>query len=112
MRPSRNARLKRLDALVREASVTDEQVHLIVGRNVDASALPDVPGVPVPQPSVEHTIAVCAVCRDAIWLGPMQIKAKGIRTCCICCVIYCASQDEDVPIISLNPDADKIPRRT
>lgn len=89
------------------------QRPLIPGRNVDTKWLP-VEGVVMPKPSIEHSIVKCTVCQGDMWLGPQQMKARGIRLCYLCIsVFYLLHQDHDVVDIKfLNPNEADIPRRT
>lgn len=39
----------------------------------DTSTLPDI-GVPVPTPSIQHTLKQCQTCGQDIWVGPNQLQ--------------------------------------
>jgi hypothetical protein len=89
----------------------DATPMLIAGCNVDTSKLPQGPGIPpLPVPSINHTIARCETCREQIWLGPKQLRARGVRICYICLWIVTAGEGTS-PIVALDPDADSVPRR-
>lgn len=102
-------RLRTLAAILH--ALPNGKVALIPGVNVDRSVLPkEIDGVPMPVPSIEHVMKVCAVCGDDIWLGPRQAKHAGIRLCYICISIYQAVHGEVKPQ-ALNPGIDDVPRR-
>lgn len=85
----------------------------------DTSGLPEVPGVPVPVPSIQHTLKQCQECGQDIWVGPNQLAMyrteHDVMVCLMCALAWFNTKDpDDVDIVmaSLNPDEPTIPRRT
>lgn len=107
---------KRVPLLVARFSEETQEIPLVAGRNVDMTWLADVDtgGVPIPTPSIEHSIVQCQVCGLDLWLGPQQMKAEGTRICYVCLAVFhmLTGSVAATEIKYLNPDEHKIPRRT
>jgi hypothetical protein len=73
-------------------------------------------GIPVPQPSTEHTLTSCDVCDGDGWIGPAQLMAYtfngGELVCYWCLFAEMKATGADLEIQSLDASADGKPRRT
>jgi hypothetical protein len=85
---------------------------------VDTTGLPTFP-VPIPVPSIEHTIKHCDGCTQQIWVGPSQLQAYeihgGVLLCFVCALILYRRLEalgEPIGLEVLDPNADDVPRRT
>ncbi len=69
------------------------------------------------RPSIEHTITQCDKCGRDCWIGPKQkimATLSGIPKQCTLCILHQgdALGVHQYDLVGLNPDEDKIPRRT
>lgn len=89
----------------------DHLLHIITCLPVDTSTLPDI-GIPIPKPSVEHSITRCKGCQVEVWIGPKQRKLKRLYPAyCILCSVSIVNARDIAMVIPLDTDADDIPRR-
>lgn len=89
-----------------------EHIAIIALLPVDTSGLPKADLV-LPTPSIDHVEATCDTCGRACWIGPKQLAlrlAGGVQALCYFCLVRGGLTAAD-PVISLNPDIDKRPRR-
>lgn len=80
---------------------------------VDTSALPET-GVPLPEPSVEHSITTCDDCAQSVWIGPaqrLQRIGRGLPVLCYLCALKAVEPGPDMLILGLDATADSKPRR-
>lgn len=76
--------------------------------------MPDIPGVPQYEPSIEHSLTDCQLCGTSCWIGPTQLRMLTqnplqVRAYCIPCIARIGLADAKV--YALDPNADKKPRR-
>lgn len=102
------ARMPRMRELFSAANVG---VPVIACCNVDTGKLPKDSPIPLPKPSILHSIVDCDVCAEKCWIGPHQAATKGTRTCYICLGILYKFNAFPLTVKSLDPDADNVPRR-
>jgi hypothetical protein len=78
---------------------------------VDTTGLPHI-GVAVPKPSIDYSLTRCDRCGRDCWIGPRQNQA--VRTGCAKYCYYCVLPHPGrvSQVVTLDPDADKRPRRT
>lgn len=73
-------------------------------------------GIPVPQPSIEHTLTQCVRCGGDGWIGPAQrlhYIFNGGEVVCYRCLFEKADAVGALPeMIGLDATADEKPRRT
>lgn len=92
----------------------DDDHPLIPCCPVNTAGLPSTDDVPLPKPSIEHSIVKCEVCGDDMWIGPMQKRHRmGIRICYRCIAVFYAlhQRPDTIEVKSLNPNEGSIPRR-
>lgn len=72
--------------------------------------------IPVPQPSIEHTITTCDQCGGDGWIGPAQLASVtfggGERLCYWCLFQRMQDNPAEFDMHSLDRTADAKPRRT
>ncbi len=106
-------RAKRARRLARKAKRRESDgPRLVACVPVDTSRLP--PGLPVPVPSIEHSITQCPRCGQDCWIGPVQIEMTklGSEALCYYCLIGIMTSGTVVDVHGLDPRADDTPRRT
>lgn len=78
-----------------------------------AEAFPDVVHL-IPKPSINHSVVNCASCNVQVWIGPSQLRvareAHGASILCYMCIAR--ARLLDLPVRSLDPHADDVPRHT
>lgn len=84
---------------------------------VDTSRLPNRDGLPIPRPSIEHTLIGCERCGTAGWIGPHQLahhQRGGGEAICYYCLFAMMREGQfgGATVIGLDPSADEKPRRT
>jgi hypothetical protein len=78
--------------------------------NVDRRKLPSaVDGIPMPEPTIAHTISNCDSCGEAVWVGPVQKKMPGVSICYTCAAML--STIVETQHFALNPAIDTVPKR-
>lgn len=84
---------------------------------VDTTGLPRDTAIPIPVPSIEHTLIDCDSCGRQCWIGPKQLaflRVYPTPTACYFCIIrgFRLGVYDEVRLTVLNPNEAKIPRRT
>lgn len=66
--------------------------------------------------TIEHSLTPCDRCGESGWIGPKQRQMAEAGVGDVLC-IYCMVKDPEfqaagvVPMVSLNPDIEQVPRR-
>lgn len=70
-----------------------------------------IAGIPIPKPSIEHSLIDCGICGGPAWIGPAQLMHFTFNGGLIVCY-HCLPRNGDETWHTLDWTADDKPRRT